>query len=366
MRRRASLTGATRSGVGPALDQLLSVRMLSTVLRGTPLEVRLPGETDPVVTGIAEHEYGEEDIAELDTHERFLKLVCELQAWLGRPLEPPARPTEEDAAELGRALALIRQPQRRGTWSEVMVTLADKPPPAEAFQVAILEPVYATLFGSRVYLGIDLISLQAAYVASADANDVRLLPADEEASVVVTLQHPDLAPSDAAQPRAAEGHGRVLVDPSVSRTLSRRIDGRGDRRRGQRAAERGRPGLRLPASCPAQRKSPVRRMLATSCVRGNMPIPCASARISGARESKVSRSTPTACATSARVPASPNRRRATCWPPRVEGTKTLQLDGQSESPQRDRDHGELHERCLRLVLTGKPLRITVREPAEGA
>src|SRR4051812_21528085 len=90
---------------------------------------------------------------------------------------------------------------------------AQRAPTGGALEVAILEPVYATLFGSRVYLGIDLIVLMVARIADGDGDEVRLIPADEDAAVVVTLQHPDLAPPEAARPRDIAGHARVLVRP---------------------------------------------------------------------------------------------------------------------------------------------------------
>jgi hypothetical protein len=197
-------------GIGPALDQLLSCRLMLAVLKGAPLHLSPPEDREALmISSAAEHDFSDDDIADLKVHESFLALVCELQAWLGRPLEPPARPDEDDAAELGRALALIRQPQRGGSWSEVNVVIAQDPP-MDAFQVAVLEPVYATLFRSRIYLGIDLISLRAARIAERDGQSARLVPAGND-DVLVTLQHPDAAPAEAARPVDVEGFGRVLV-----------------------------------------------------------------------------------------------------------------------------------------------------------
>jgi hypothetical protein len=74
-----------------------------------------------------------------------------------------------------------------------------------------LEPVYATLFDTRIYLGIDLIALGAARLAERNGRDVRLEP-DGEGKVLITLQHPDLAPPEAARPRGGiDGHGRIIV-----------------------------------------------------------------------------------------------------------------------------------------------------------
>jgi hypothetical protein len=198
-------------GVGPALDQLLSCRLLSVVLAGEVLEISPAHQRESVSTATATHNYSATDIAQLNEHETFLMLACELQAWLGRPLEPPAQPSDVDAAELARALGLIRYPQRRGTWSEVTVTLSGQPPEG-VFAVALLEPVYATLFGSRIYLGIDLINLSRARVADHTGDSVRIVPAGDD-TIVITLQHPDDAPAEAAHPRGTDGTARVLVRP---------------------------------------------------------------------------------------------------------------------------------------------------------
>jgi hypothetical protein len=196
-------------GLGPALEQLLSCRLLLAVMRGDPLVLASAQERDAEIVAVAPDQFDEQEIAGLARHEQFLRLVCELQAWLGRPLEPTTRPTPEDAAELGRALGLIRQPERQGKWREIHITLGQQPP--DTFEVAILEPVYVTLFGSRIYLGIDLIALSAARVAERDGDNARLVPVGHDGDLLATLQHPNDAPPEAAQPRAAAGYGRVLV-----------------------------------------------------------------------------------------------------------------------------------------------------------
>lgn len=208
---RMKLDWAHTLGVGPALDQLMSCRLLSTVLAHKILEISPADQRSAVSTATANHNYSTEDVGQLASHEEFLLLVCELQGWLGRPLEPAARPSESDVTELARSLDLIRQPQRRGTWGEVSFTVSGQPP-AGVFEVVLLEPVYATLFGSRVYLGIDLIALSPARVAEHQGDSVRIVPADD-ATVLVTLQHPDDAPPEAAGPGAAPGRARVLVRP---------------------------------------------------------------------------------------------------------------------------------------------------------
>lgn len=197
-------------GLGPALDQLLSCQLLLAVMHGDPLVLAHARKRDSEMVAVAPAQFEEAEIADLARHEQFLMLVCELQAWLGRPLEPRARPTPEDAAELGRALGLVRQPQRRGFWREIHITLGAQPP--ETFEVAILEPVYVSLFGSRLYLGTDHIALSAARVTELDRDDARLVPAgNEDGKLLATLVHPDLAPPEAAEPRAVAGFGRVLV-----------------------------------------------------------------------------------------------------------------------------------------------------------
>lgn len=208
-------------GVGPALEQLLSCRITLAVLDGASLVLSPPSQRDATfVAAAAEHNFSDQDIDRLRIQEQFLRLVCELQAWIGRPLEPLARPTNEDAAELGRALGLIRKPQRKGYWSELKAVMT-REPPSEVFQLVVLERVYATLFGVRIYLGMDLIALGAARIAHRDGQDVRLEPADD-GKVIITLQHPDLAPPDAARPRyGAEEHGRVIVAPITDDSHSR-------------------------------------------------------------------------------------------------------------------------------------------------
>jgi hypothetical protein len=198
-------------GLGPALEQLLSCRLLLAVMQGDPLVLASTQQPDAEMVGVAPDQFNEQEIAGLGRHEQFLRLVCELQAWLGRPLEPPARPTPEDAAELGRALGLIRQPERRGTWREIRITLGQQPP--DTFEVAVLEAVYVSLFGNRVYLGTDQMVLSAARVGERHGDDVRVVPVGNDGELVATLLHPDDAPPEAARPLAATGYGRVLVRP---------------------------------------------------------------------------------------------------------------------------------------------------------
>ncbi len=198
-------------GLGPALDQLLSCRLLLAVMDGDSLVLSSAEQPEAEMVGVAPDHFSEQEIAGLRRHEQFLRLVCELQAWLGRPLEPPARPTPEDAAELGRALSLIREPERRGTWREIRITLGQQPP--DTFDVAVLEAVYVSLFGHRIYLGVDQIVLSAARVGERDGDDAQLVPVGEDGELVARLFHPDDASPEAARPRAAAGFGRVLVRP---------------------------------------------------------------------------------------------------------------------------------------------------------
>jgi hypothetical protein len=151
------------------------------------------------------------DPESLEEHIQFLEFVAEVEAWLGAPLDPPARPSEGDVGELGRLLGLIRQPQHHGTWDQVRVTTHPGiQVPEGIVEAAVLRPTYAQLFGQKIYAGIEIILLHRARAERQPGTEVLLLPADPERAVTTTLQHPSLAPAEAAQTNMGEGEHRVL------------------------------------------------------------------------------------------------------------------------------------------------------------
>jgi hypothetical protein len=138
------LTGLTRwrhtLGTGPATEQLLSARVLLSALSGEQIAFQVDNGGQAIAS-MDEHDHDDQDIEALRIHVAFLEYTCELQAWLGVPLFPPARPTDQDAAELGRALGLVRHPQREGTWTRIDVVERSDAEPIERADLAILQPV---------------------------------------------------------------------------------------------------------------------------------------------------------------------------------------------------------------------------------
>jgi len=218
---RAEETGTAESrldwrhtlGHGTALEQLLAARITRAALRGGTVQLLDPHDRRALASGQgAVGDTGDPD--SLDQSIRFLELVAEAEAWLGAPLDPPARPSERDASELGRLIGLIRQPERQGTWERMVVTTADpdRDIEAEPVQVAVLQPIHAELFGQQIYAGIDLIALHSAVVERREQEAI-MRPADKTAALTATLQHPSLAPADAARAPSGVSGGRVLIRP---------------------------------------------------------------------------------------------------------------------------------------------------------
>lgn len=200
-------------GVGPATDQLLSAQLLLGALQGD--EIRLEagdeegGPRGRAIATIDEHDLDAEAIDDLRVHITFLTYLCEVQAWLGVPLFPPARPSRQDADELGRALALVRKPARVGTWSSIAVVERDQESSVDEGDVAILYPAHVELFGLRHYLGMELMQVRGARI-DRSGGQTTLRPGVTDA-IWMQLHHPSELPEEAASRYVGEGRGRVLM-----------------------------------------------------------------------------------------------------------------------------------------------------------
>lgn len=201
-------------GVGTATEQLLSARVVRAALAGE--EIALIG-TDESREGRATARIqapaaGADDLELLRVHEEFLSYVCEVAAWLGTPLFPEVRPSPQDIAQLEHALSLIRNPQHTGKWTVIEVSENEDAGSVEAGEVAVLQPVYVSLFGVEHYLGMQVLQVKDAQVERS-GDGVRLRPRDND-TVWIEVHHPDALPAAAAENYVGRGPGRVLIRPT--------------------------------------------------------------------------------------------------------------------------------------------------------
>ena len=212
-------------GVGTATEQYLGAQLMLSALDGHEIVMQLGDHSTGIGRGILslqDHDFDEEAIADLRTHVSFLAYVCEVQAWLGRPLFPPARPTPDDVAELSRALGFIRQPHATGTWTEITLATGTGPgtgtgtgtgdPESVRGEIAIRQPVRVRFFGGEHYLGMEVLQIQSA-VVDRGGDKIVLRPGDSD-TLTTELVHPEEAPPEAARLNEAGLAGRVLFKPA--------------------------------------------------------------------------------------------------------------------------------------------------------
>lgn len=180
-------------GEGTGLEQLLATRILLAGFRGVPIEVRTPAGDVMVRARVDLPDTVDDEIARLSAVERFLELVAEVEAWLGAPLRPPARPTEVQLSTLGRVLGMIRRPDREGHDFRAEFT-PTATVPDHAVAVVIVQPVHARLFGEEVLLGTELITVPEARAELSDGGTWTLVQVEESDSPRVVLYRPDESP----------------------------------------------------------------------------------------------------------------------------------------------------------------------------
>jgi hypothetical protein len=210
-------------GVGTATEQYLSAQLLLSALDGHEIVMQLGDHSTGIGRGILsleDHDFDEEAITDLRTHVSFLAYVCEVQAWLGLPLFPPARPTADDVAELSRALGFIRQPHATGTWTEITLATDTGDPDSVRGEIAILQPVRVLFFGGEYYLGMEMLQIQSA-VIDREGEKIVLRPGDSN-TLTTELLHPDEAPPSAARLEGTGLAGRVLFRPADATDARRR------------------------------------------------------------------------------------------------------------------------------------------------
>jgi hypothetical protein len=136
----------------------------------------------------------------LAARDTFLAEVSELEAWLGRPLEPPARPSDDDAEALSAIIPRIRQPEASIEWTHVAMAPGAKAPHGNGpFQFAMLQPLHVRLFGREIYLGMEWVHFPEGRVVPA-GDGLAIVPVGETGAGTLRLAHPDEVPPEAARP----------------------------------------------------------------------------------------------------------------------------------------------------------------------
>lgn len=187
-------------GEGSGLEQLLVVQLLLTAVGGSLVEI-VHADGELVVAGVLGAPDAESWRAELVDRATYFGYVAELEAWLGQPLDPPAAPSADDAAVLAEVIPRIRQPSTSIAWGRVELAPGCSPPPADrSFQFAVLQPLYATLFGRQLLLGVEMINLTEGNIETDDCGRVSIIPVNGVGEGNCRLFRPDEAPTQAASP----------------------------------------------------------------------------------------------------------------------------------------------------------------------
>ena len=195
-------------GEGSALEQLLACRVLRAALEGEPVRLLEAGTREQVWLLAPVEGDHDEDIRDLRIRGQLLELAVELEAWADEPLIVLARPTDEDVSALLQAVGRVRSPEIHGSWDHVNVSL-DGELPVDPVEVLVLEARHATLFGAKVFLGVEEIALPLV-TATQGEDGVKLTPVEGHEKMVARLHRPAACPAEAAR---APGHtkgGRVM------------------------------------------------------------------------------------------------------------------------------------------------------------
>lgn len=193
------------AGEGSAIEQLLAAQVLLAGHRGEPVEIFDP-TLDRVVVSTTPDTIEEraERIAEIESVIDYLEIVSEVETWIGEPLPAPAVPAESDVRTLGELLGRIRNPNVEGTWERIEMVLTAETD-LDVFQVAVISPVDATLFGRSYYVGGELVRIPKARFAEFAGepqigDSVAIVPADDN-TISVLFQPPAQAPEEAVRRR---------------------------------------------------------------------------------------------------------------------------------------------------------------------
>ncbi len=200
-------------GDGSALEQLLAAEVMLATYRGDTVTLITPADGKVVAElAMARPDGRDDEFDEIEGIRDFLGYAADVEAWLGVPLYPPARPTEADASILSWLVAQIRTPEREGTLTRLEVVLSR--PAADfgqLFQIAVGHPLRASLFGEDRYLGMQQIHVPRARfdgIAGAEqpGDTVAIVPADSEVVVTTRFYSPTVAPERQRTPSSERNY----------------------------------------------------------------------------------------------------------------------------------------------------------------
>ena len=188
-------------GEGSAREQLLACRIMRAALEREPIHLLRPEGGDPLATAvIAPPDDVADWQAELESLESFLGYVAEVEAWLGRELFPPARPTQDDVDAIAAIVQMTRKPEAEITWRRIeMAPGAVTPDDEEPRAITALQPLHAVLFGEKHYVGMEMIYLPEARFEQA-GDRVAVIPIADSGQGTSRLHHPEEVPPEAAEP----------------------------------------------------------------------------------------------------------------------------------------------------------------------
>jgi hypothetical protein len=185
-------------GVGSGLEQLLAVQVMLAALRSKQVDLRYPSGAAAVEARFEPPGDAQDWESELEQLEVLLGYVAELEAWLGHELSPPAWPAEQDAQTLSTVIPLIREPEQQITWQQIDLAPGAKRPDCDGpFAFALLRPLWARLFGSEVYLGMELLHFPEGRLEG-DDDSLAIVPVGDVGAGTRRLHHPEEAPPEAA------------------------------------------------------------------------------------------------------------------------------------------------------------------------
>lgn len=195
-------------GEGTALEQLLAAEVMFAAYRGERVELVTPPDEKVVAAGVIESPAADADeLAELENIRHFLAYAAEAEAWLGMPLKPPARPSEDDAKLLSWLVGRIRKPRYTGIFRRVEFTLSRELPSGDGpWAVALTQPYYGELFGQQLYLGAELVALEKGRFEDVTGkekagDEVAIVPAEPSGKVNISFHSPVEAPEEAVKAR---------------------------------------------------------------------------------------------------------------------------------------------------------------------
>lgn len=207
--RESRMDWRWRLGEGTGLEQLLAAQVMRAAYRGERVELVTPHDEKMVAAGAIDSPSTDPDeLAELDNICEFLGYIAEIEAWLGIPLHPPARPSKDDVELVSWLISRIRKPHYKGTWKRVEFTLSREPPAdAGPWAVALTMPYRGQLFGDWHYLGAELVGLKEGRLERRTGQEkagdkVAIVPADSSEEVEIRFFSPADAPERAVKPQA--------------------------------------------------------------------------------------------------------------------------------------------------------------------